>query len=346
MPPAIADSATATARPPPPTSWALRSSLALGRRGQEAVQLPLGLQVGLGDPPGHLAQDHLLVVRAVERARAGAGQQHDVALVAERRPARRARRRRGRRPRPTTGVGQDRRGRRARCRARRCPRRPAARARCTPRPCPRSPRPARSRSRRSSGFPKLRQLVTAAGRAPGAGDVAGRLADGAHPAAARVEPGAPAVAVERDRDGAAGRREPHDARRRRRAGPRCPTRPAGRTAGSPSGGWRMPGRGEQRAQRRVGRRRRDPRAATRLVHAGGPAARRSTLVARARRRSASSTGMSPTSSPAVEGAQVAGLGHLADHGRVDLPAPTDRLDRPPTRPARRSPPSAPATPRS
>ena len=62
-----------------------------------------------------------------------------------------------------------------------------------------------------SGLPKFRQFVIAAGLRAGAGDVQRRLADGLGAAAARVEPDAAAVAVERHGDRAVGRRQAHDA---------------------------------------------------------------------------------------------------------------------------------------
>ena len=91
--------------PPEATSWALRSSPRSAACGQELVQPPLGVQVGLGDPAAVLAEHHLLVGRAVERRRAVAGQQHDVAGLAERRRRTASDASSSTPTTPTTGVG-------------------------------------------------------------------------------------------------------------------------------------------------------------------------------------------------------------------------------------------------
>ena len=63
-----------------------------------------------------------------------------------------------------------------------------------------------------SGLPKFRQLVAPIGTRAGAGDVARRLGDGQHRAAARIEIAVAAVAVDRHRQRAIGALDAHDAR--------------------------------------------------------------------------------------------------------------------------------------
>jgi len=171
---------------------------ALGRGGQELVQAPLAGQVGLGDPARGLAVDDALVGRAVERRRAVAGDEDDITLLTEGgadcqrcvvEDADHAdHRRRVDRPAVVLVVERD---------------------------VARDDREPERLAGERHPLDRLGQLVADVGRlgvaeveavrdggraGAGAGHVAGRLADGAHPAAARVERGAPAVPVERDRD--------------------------------------------------------------------------------------------------------------------------------------------------
>jgi hypothetical protein len=63
-----------------------------------------------------------------------------------------------------------------------------------------------------SGLPKLRQFVTAAGSAPVTATLRAASATAGRRRGVGVEPGAAPVAVERDRDGAIRRCQPHDRR--------------------------------------------------------------------------------------------------------------------------------------
>ena len=176
-----------------------------------------------------------------------------------------------------------------------------------------------------------------------AGDVAGRLADGAHAAAARIEPRAPAVAVQRDRDRPPRGSQPHHAGVAARPHHRARADQLVVLRGRSSGGW--PGSVEPSSVRsaagEVGHR----RELERLVdQPRRPRAARPRSGAR--RRPASRPGSRPPPRAVVERAQHAAVGDLADHRGVDVPAACRPRAPRPAAPARRSRTSAPATRRS
>ena len=248
-------------------------------------------------------------------------EQHRVARLPLR-PGPSARRRRARRSRPPASAGSRRRP--SRCRARRCRRRRGSRARRPPARSPRSPVRAPSAIPGFSGLPKLRQSVRPIGSPP-----AHATLRAAPSAAGRPRGSGPS---------------------RRAAGPSSATASPRSDGRSRSTAASKPGRRIVREPTRWSycsntSRTSDPRLAGR---AGARAAARVApldLVARAL------VGEEPRRDRAgdlavPEHAQLARVGHLADHGAVQLPAGADRArPRPAARP-RRPRPSAPATRRS
>ena len=153
----------------------------------------------------------------------------------------------------------------------------------------------RVRRRRALGVAEVEAVRDRGGVGAAAGDVQHGLRDGLAAAAPRVERHARAVAVERHRDRAIGRREPHDGRVARRVARRCPSRRAGRTARTPRP-WsrRSAARAAAAAapRRRRARRSRRARAARRRASRAAAARARTWARRRARR-----PGRSPTARP-------------------------------------------------
>ena len=276
-------------RPPSPTRPArprgrrrrrrarLRSSLRSAAVARKACSARSPSRSGSGMRPGHRTRDHLLVLRPVQRAGAGADQEHDVAGLAkadahgELGVVEHA-------DDAHDGRRQDRPRRRARCRARRCPTRPAGRGRCRPPPCRRSPRPARSRSRDPLGLPKLRQLVTAAGRAPVQATLRAASQTALMPprrGSSQVRRPLPSrlIAMARSERGAARPRRPRPGRHHGARADELVVLP-----GDPARGWRCSARRAARAERRRGVVSGVERGARLVLEAAGPLA--GELVAR------------------------------------------------------------------
>ena len=93
-----------------------------------------------------------------------------------------------------------------------------------------------------SGLPKFRQLVAPIGVRAGARDVARRLGDRQHRAAAGIEVAVAAVAVDRHRQRARRALHAHDAGAHAGEHNACWSGPCGRTGGRPSACWRWSAR--------------------------------------------------------------------------------------------------------